>query len=384
MHLFWILLATFNLIFVAVVIGILWTARHRILTLSRLDSDELPQWPFVSVIVAARNEQRDIEVALRSLLKLDYDPFEIIVVDDRSEDETPKILARIQAENEQLRVLRINELPAGWLGKNHALWMGADIASGDYLLFTDADVVLHPSTLRRAISYAERHGVDHLTLAPRAEVPTMLLQAFVVFFTNMFVLYTRPWKVSDPNSPAFVGIGAFNLVRCAAYKESGTHQVIAMRPDDDVKLGKIIKQRGLHQEMLNGADLVTVPWYASSSELIHGMEKNAFSGVDYSIVIVVGMTVVLLLFDAWPFLAVWVLSGAPRFLYAAVVGCLLGNAWLSSREARVTAWTAFLLPVVVLLLIYIQWRAMLLTYLQGGIRWRGTLYPLEELRRNRV
>jgi len=378
------LLSVFNLALIVTLAGILRMARRRIGNVNQVVPEPRARWPAISVIVAARNEARNIEVALRSLLDLDYEPVEVIVIDDRSEDDTLEILARMQAANARLRVLRVTELPPGWLGKNHALHQGAEQAGGEYLLFTDADVVLHPDILRRAVAYVERQRVDHLALAPHAVVPTMLMQAFVVFFTNMFLLYTRPWKVSDPNSSAFVGIGAFNFVRKTAYFEAGAYRAIAMRPDDDVKLGKIIKRRGFRQAFLNGAESVSMPWYGSLRELIEGMEKNAFSGVDYSIGLVIVITIVLLVFDIWPFVAVWVLAGIPRVIYALVIGCLVGNAWVSARQARVTGWAALLLPAAVLLLVYIQWRAMLLTYLQGGIRWRGTLYPLDELRHNQV
>src|SRR3954451_9899572 len=107
--------------------------------------------PRVSILIPARNEERNLEEALRSVLALDYDNLEIDVVDDRSTDRTGEILDRMAAAAPRLRGVHVRELPAGWLGKNHALWLGAGKASGDFLLFTDADVVLEPSALRRAV-----------------------------------------------------------------------------------------------------------------------------------------------------------------------------------------------------------------------------------------
>ncbi len=133
-----------------------------------------------------------------------------------------------------------------------------------------------------------------------------------------------------------------------------------------------------------GRDFVSVPWYASLQELIHGMEKNAFSGVDYRISAVIGATVALLLLDVWPFIAIFVLRGPAQVLYALTVAVLLLHSWLSAWELRASRWSVVLFPVAVLLLIFIQWRAMLLTYINRGIRWRDTHYSLDDLRANKI
>ncbi len=381
---FWIVLATVNLLllFGTIIVCANWS-RHAV-SLHDVSADAIEKWPLVSIVVAARNEQRDIEVALRSLLSLDYCNLEIIVVDDRSTDDTGKILDRLAEGNSRLLIQHVVDLPSGWIGKNHALYSGARVARGDLLLFTDADVVMEVTTLRRAVTYLLENNLDHPALAPRIDVPSRMLQAFVVLFLNLFVLYIRPWRISDPNSSAHVGIGAFNLVRKTAYQEVGTHRTIALRPDDDLKLGKIIKQQGFRQDIVDGIELVRVPWYASVAELVSGMEKNAFSGVEYSVFAVIGISVLLLVFMIWPFVAVVILSGLPRFFYIIVIALLWTQAWLAARSARMPWQAVVLCPLAALLLIWIQWRAMCLTYVRGGIVWRDTLYPLSELRKNRV
>src|SRR3954452_1043165 len=125
--------------------------------------------PRVSIIIPARNEERNLEEALRSVLALDYDDLEIDVADDRSTDRTGEILDRMAAANPRLRVVHIRELPSGWLGKNHALELGGRKATGDYLLFTDADIVMEPTALRRAVGAMERDGIDHLAVSPEIE-----------------------------------------------------------------------------------------------------------------------------------------------------------------------------------------------------------------------
>src|SRR5690606_31145145 len=146
-----------------------------------------------------------------------YPDFEIVAVDDRSTDATGAILDRLAAEDPRLRVVHIAELPPGWLGKNHALWLGARESTGQWLLFTDADVVLEPTALGRAVEFARTRGLDHLTVAPQLVLPSLAVQAFVGTFLTLFSLFARPWRCRDPRSRAHLGIGAFNLLRREAY-----------------------------------------------------------------------------------------------------------------------------------------------------------------------
>ncbi len=384
MAVFWTILAGLTLLVVVGTFILLVRGLRTLTPLTDVPAELDGSWPKVSIVVAARNEQQNIEAALQSLLHLDYEPLEILIVDDRSTDDTGNILDRLAAAQPRLTVVHVDELPSGWIGKNHALYLGALRSQGQYLLFTDADVVMQPTTVRRAVAYAIANEVDHLTSTPHAQVPTLLLKAFVVLFTHLFCIYTRPWKVSDPDSKAHIGIGAFNLIKRDVYQAIGTHEAIAMRPDDDLKLGKLVKREHYRQHIVVGRDLISVPWYGSLRELIHGMEKNAFSGVDYRVSMVLGGTVSLLLLDVWPFLAVFLLGGAARWLYALTVLVLLAHSWRTASDLRLTRWTVLLFPLAVLLLLFIQWRAMILTFANRGIRWRDTHYSLAELRANKV
>jgi glycosyltransferase involved in cell wall biosynthesis len=340
--------------------------------------------PRVSIIIPARNEERNLEEALRSILALDYDNLEIDVVDDRSTDRTGEILDRMAAADPRLRIVHVRELPPGWLGKNHALWLGAAKATGEFLLFTDADVVMDPSALRRAVGAMAADHLDHLTAAPEIERPSVLFEMFIGAFSLFFTLFTRPWKVKDPESPSHVGIGAFNLVRAAAYRAAGGHQAIAMRPDDDLKLGKLLKKHGFRQELVFGLGALRVEWYASVRELIQGLMKNAFSGVDYRVWVVVVSTVMQLITLVWPFLALVLTSGPTRWLNLASVLVLLALCWINAPLAGVRRWHGLGFPLATLLFLYILWRAMLLTLWRDGIDWRGTHYPLAELKANKV
>lgn len=340
--------------------------------------------PRVSVIVAARNEARKIEAALQSVLRQDYPHLDVLVVNDRSTDETGAILDRLAATYPRLHVLHLRELPAGWLGKTHALQTGAARAAGDWLLFTDADVVMAPDALRRAMRYARQQQLDHLAVGPRLTMPghwlTMFGGAFMLFFT----FYAKPWKARDPRSRRHIGIGAFNLVRATFYRQIGGHQPLALRPDDDMKLGKLIKKHGGRQDVALSGGLVAVEWYGSLREVVRGLEKNSFAGVEYNLAAMLGASVLALTAFIWPFVAVWLTTGATRWLNA---GCILAMAALYADSARPHGlprwhWVGF--PVMVLFFQFVLWRATLKTLIHRGIDWRGTHYALADLKANRV
>jgi cellulose synthase/poly-beta-1,6-N-acetylglucosamine synthase-like glycosyltransferase len=338
----------------------------------------------VSVIVAARNEARKIEAALQSILAQDYPNLEFIVVNDRSTDETGAILDRLANEDTRVHVVHIMELPKGWLGKNHAQHFGAARATGELILFTDADVVMEHSVISRAVTYSHREEIDHLAITPNLQMPGLLLGMFGGAFALFFGMYAKPWKARDPKSPRHIGIGAFNLVRTEAYRAIGGHQAIAMRPDDDMKLGKLLKKHGFRQDLVLSDGLITVEWYSSLDELIRGLEKNTFAGVEYSLAAVVAFSIAQLAVFIWPLVALILTHGAAWWLNLAIVSSLamlyIDNAYCY----RAKRWHCVGFPVTALLFQYIIWRATLKTLVNDGIDWRGTHYSLSELKANKI
>ena len=380
--LFWLAAASavfFVLLTLELVVGGL-----RLVFLDRVAPLPAAETPSVSIVIPARNEERNVEAALRSVLAQDGPRIEFIVVDDRSTDSTGAILDRMAAADARLKVVHVTDLPRGWLGKNHALELGARAATGELILFTDADVVLAPGTVHRAASYLAREGFDHVTIGPHVDMPGVLLKTFGVVFGLMFSFFTRPWRVREPGSPHFVGVGAFNLVRADVYRAIGTHRAIAMRPDDDVKLGKLVKKNGFRQDFLVGSGMVSVEWYASLREAVHGLRKNGFAGVDYRISLVILATLVQLVLFIWPFAAVFVTSGATRALYALVVAIILFQFAGMAREQKVPAWYGLLFPLASVMFIVVIWNATIYALVHRGIEWRGTHYPLDELKANKV
>lgn len=342
------------------------------------------RWPLVSIIAPARNEERHIEAAVRSLVRIDYEPLQITIINDRSTDSTGDILNRLAAEFPQLNVIQLDALPSGWLGKNHALQLGADRSRGQWLLFTDADIVFEPSALRRAITLVEAEQLDMLCGFPETRMPSWLLRSFVATFSVLFMVFTRPWSVRNPRSGAHCGVGAFNLLRSSAYQQFDGHRPLAMRPDDDLKLGKNLKLNGAKCDVIDGSGMFHVHWYSSVRELIVGLEKNSFAAVEYSVVAVATSSFALLVFNFLPFVGPFFTTGAARWLFVAAAGIQLFMIWGAARHLGYSHSTPLGYPLTILLFVYIQWRSMLLTLRQGGIRWRDTFYSLKELRANRL
>lgn len=340
--------------------------------------------PKVSVVIAARNEAQKIEQGLHSVLAQDYPNIEFIVVDDRSTDQTGGILDQMAENDPRLHVVHITELPKGWLGKIHAQHFAAQSATGELILFTDADVVMERTVVSRAVAYLLGKQLDHLAVGPKLKMPGTFLSMFGGSFVLFFGLYAKPWKARDPKSPRHIGIGAFNLVRTEVYRAIGGHQAIAMRPDDDMKLGKVIKKHGFRQDMVLGGDLITVEWYSSVGELIRGLEKNTYAGVEYNLLVVILSCIAQLLVFVWPLVALVVTHGATRWLNLATI-ILLAVLYMDNAQSHgAKRWHCVGAPLTALLFQYIVWRATLKTLWNDGIDWRGTHYSLQELKANKV
>lgn len=342
-----------------------------------------PPAPGVSIVIAARDEERHIERAVRALLALDYAEYELIVVNDRSVDRTAAILESIAREDPRLQVVTVTELPPGWLGKNHALQLGASRARHPLLLFADGDVILGPRALSKAVQLMRREKADNLTVGPELLLPSAPL-ALVINYVFMYgVIALRPWKTRDPRSSASAGIGAFNLMRTSVYEAIGRHERIRLRPDDDLMLGKLIKVGGHRQLVAIGIDEIRIEWYRTLGEAARGFRKNSFAALRYSVPAAV-VAVIGNLLGVWPFVAVFATHGAIQLLYATTVLAWVAALVYHGTVQRLRPWLAPLYPVAALIAAWIIFAAVGRTLIRGGIEWRGTFYPLDDLRKNRV
>jgi glycosyltransferase involved in cell wall biosynthesis len=353
--------------------------------LSRVASSRAPALvQRASVIVAVRNEEAAVRDALRSLLAQDYPALELIAVNDRSTDATGQVLAELAADP-RLRVVTVEALRPGWLGKPHALWLGARQATGEWLLFTDADVVFAPNCLRLAVGYASAARLDHLTLGPKLRARSFLLGAFVAYFTYLMVIFLRLYRVNDPDASEGIGLGAFNLVRRSAYDAVGTYAAVARRPDDDVRFGQLVRRKGFRQQLLDGSDLLEVEWYPSLTAAFAGLEKNFFAAYSYNLALALTSNALLLAAYVWPWAGALLTRGGGRWLLLASVLTQVAT-FLKTRGGLVRLQPievgyALAMPLSALLVCYTALRSTVVTLLRGGIRWRGTFYPLSELRR---
>lgn len=335
----------------------------------------------VSIIVAARDEAAAIEHALQSLLAQEQASSEVTVVNDRSVDATGEILRRTQQQHPSLRVIEIETLPPGWLGKNHALHRAAALATGDYLLFTDADVLMAPTAVARAVSHAEANRLDHLAVFPEVPAPNFWTGASFAMFGLGFLMLTQPWFARSGRTPMPIGVGAFNLVRRAKYLEIGGHSTIALRPDDDVALAGRLHATAARQDVLIGAGMISVEWYGSLREFVRGLEKNTFAPFGYSLPKF--LTALTLHFVTYVVPWSGLLLGGPVAVLAAITIVAQMLTLSATHGTADRPWRyAPVMPIAALIFEYVIARAVFLTLRNGGIRWRETFYPLELLRTN--
>ncbi len=352
------------------------------------DTPSLPalDTPLLAVIVPACNEQAAIAGTLRSLLAQQGIALEIVAVDDRSTDRTGAILDEIAAEpappgaRVTLKTVHVQTLPEGWMGKQHALACGVAETRAPYLLLTDGDIFFEPDALRRAMQFVVAEGADHLVLLPTPLLKSagehMMVSALQVYSAWAVKL----WKVPEPGSKDRLGVGAFNLVRREAYEAIGGMAAVRMEVLEDVRLAVEIKRHGLRQRVAFGSGLVTLHWASGLVGIIRNVTKNLFAGFQFRVSLVLFACLILILFGVYP--AVCFL-GPPAMQAASAVTLLslIALYFLFRRKGGSSPLYALLFPVATVFLVYAMLRSMLVTLARGAVVWRGTSYPLKDLRR---
>jgi hypothetical protein len=372
----WVLVAVWMVLLFPVLYGILFPRFLR--DVPPYVGDNLPS---ISLIVPARDEALAIEEALRRMLSLDYPDFEVIAINDRSTDGTGAIMDRVASEvGSRLQVVHVTELPAGWLGKNHALSLAASRARGEFLLFTDGDVMFDPQVLRRSMTLMKDRALDHLVLLPDTLTSTFLETALINFFCMMLMASTRfplvRWKWFKQ---AYLGVGAFNLLRRTAYDTIGGFQTLQLEVADDLMLGRLVKEHRLNQDVYGGQQNLSVRWQSGGVwSIVRGLEKNAFSGTQYSVIRTLAAVIALCTLFVGPFVALLCGHVTLPVLILSVGTLLLsiGTAWAVGYPVLVGVFY----PWAVLVFCFIMLRSMVMTVRQGGVRWRDTFYSLADLR----
>jgi cellulose synthase/poly-beta-1,6-N-acetylglucosamine synthase-like glycosyltransferase len=348
------------------------------------ESDDSRMLPSVTVIVPAKDEASAIEHCLRSLLESDFPNLRVIAVDDRSTDTTGDLMDKIAAEpleQNRLQVLHVRELPEGWLGKPHAMALAAKDATSDWLLFTDADVIFAPETLRRALAFATGSGADHFVLYPTLILHGWAERMLIAFFQSVSALAGRPWKIPDPLSKRdYIGVGAFNLIRRSVYEALGGYTELRMEVLEDMRLGYRVKHAGYAQRVAFGKDLIRIRWAESAQGILRNLTKNMFSAFRFRAGLVLGACFGMGLLCLTPFIAL-AFSGAARWAGVVTLVALLLLNLRYWPQTKISPGYLILFPLATLLFLWTLLRSMILVLWRGGVLWRGTLYPLKELRR---
>ncbi len=337
--------------------------------------------PRVSIVIAARDEAARIEGTVRRLLGARGVELELLVVDDRSVDGTGEILRRVAAEDPRLCVLRVDELPKGWLGKAHACQLAGSRARGEWLLFSDGDIWIHEDALARAVLLAQEERAEHVVITP--DVAHQSFAGKSGLLAVLLGLSTYMARVNRDDRTGFFGIGAFNLVRADAWRAIGGHEPLRLEIVDDMKLGLLLARRGFRTRAYLGRHDCEAEWAPSLWAIVRATEKNLFAQMRFHFWLTLCCGGLLLL--AWLGAVLGPLSGTLGgwCAFAGLVSLVVPAAVLA-RRARMELAPALLVPWSVMVLFVAIANSAWVTLRQGGVKWRGTLYPLDELRAGQV
>ena len=371
------------MIWLLAVIGVAWIfiLIHNIVFSLRLEwltesTAQLKSAPSVSIVVPARNEADIIERSLSSLLHLDYPDFEVILVDDQSVDGTAEIAATMAATDSKLSVITGDELPSGWVGKSWALHQGVSRARGEWLLFTDADCIHHPQSLRAAMGFACDRQKDFVSMIPALErvnfAEKLVRPAFITILGTFFSLA----RINRHPRRALVA-GAFILVKRSVYEAVGGHTSIAASIVDDLSLAHLIKASGASAWTVVTRDLVLTRQYHSLKDVWEGLSKHGFALMKRSVAraLVFGLGVLLMVSVPVVGLGVglfahhWAVVGLSASSLAVIV--LLGIGCAQMLNIRM-GWALFL-PIGLLLYMLIVIHSMVQA-LRGKLVWSGRHY----------
>ncbi len=373
---------------------VLWNARHHrsLIRLakspavlpaadSRIDSD----LPRVSILIPARNEARNIEACLRSVLTQSHPAFEVLVLDDRSEDETAAIVRRHARMDARLRLLEGASPPIGWTGKSHACRQLAQAARAPWLFYLDADARLEPGALTRIAAAAEAQGDGLLTGFPRQIVGTLAEKLIVpmMLFTVLSHLPIR--QVRRSSDPRFAAAhGACLFVSRTAYDAAGGHEAVRSQLVEDIALARAVKLAGYPVTLADIHRDIYMRMYTSASEVWLGYRKNLFPGLGRSPLL---LGAILMLYAALYVLppacfiassagAIAGIPGAAAALLPAAAACLLGcgiKAYIDTRNG-VSALYGLLLPLSAACLIGLALDSWRIAVTGRGYEWKGRLY----------
>lgn len=333
--------------------------------------------PKVSVVIAARNEESELAPCLDSLLEQTYPTFDLTVVDGGSTDGTRAVA---EGRAPRVRLIREPPLPPGWVGKNWACHIGAKATTGEYILFSDADVRYHPDAIRRTVAWAQAEGAQLATLAPRIEMRSFWEKVVLPFYTQAVLTYFRAPRVNRSDSSAAMANGQYTLVRRDAYETVGGHESVRGFVLEDVRLAQEFRRRGLRLRVGWGPDLISTRMYHDRHEMFEGLLKNVH-GTRFSALRQVGFLSALIGFFWLPLLVlplgVWAASpllvGVGAFLWLALFGKHVGF----TRAVRGPAAYGLLYPIAVGFYVVLVGTSLVRGLAGRPLEWKGRSYPLD-------
>lgn len=374
-------------------IFVVWTKRAVWLTRFRKthpplapSSFELPDPPLVSVIVPARNEEKNIENCLTHLLKQTYPRFEIVVVDDRSSDKTSELIERAKLGSKiAVKNIRIEKLPSGWTGKNYAMFTGSKAAEGEWFLFTDADTTHRPESLSTALGCAVERKIDFLTLAPETESRSFWEKTVQPLAVASLALWFNPEKINAPKGEVTLANGQFILVRREVYEKTGGNEAVRQEVVEDVEQAKRTRAAGYFVQFLDGTRLYSTRMYSSLKDIRTGwtriftylFNKNswAISHKIFLFILFSCLPYFVLFFELW---AKW--SGSEMFSAALLAASLAVCLWITAirfqgnRAVKVNPWYATLHLLGSLVMIGILLNCIARIVLKRRSVWKGQSY----------
>jgi chlorobactene glucosyltransferase len=343
----------------------------------RLKRGQTPkEQPLVSIVIPARNEGRVIERSVRAFLAQEYGNFEVIVVNDRSTDDTGAILSGIA--DPRLTVIEGSDTPAGWLGKPWALEQGNAGARGELLLLVDADLIYAPEAVRAAVAELESSGVAMLSIFPHLEMRTFAEQVAMPHLSFFAFAAIPLWRANRSLSPRFaIGGGSGNLIRRNVFDSIGGFNVLKDAVIDDIALARLVRQRGHATRIARADDLTSVRMYHSGHEIIEGFTKNVFMFFDRSYFWAMALLLLTVVLHLLPF----GLAIAGNRLAIATVILIIVTRLILFRTFGYRLDNAILLhPLMVSFWAYIFLRSMWVTGVRNELRWRGRVYNATEAR----
>ena len=370
-------------------VAMAWCVRARALVtrlgeipdLSRVEWDLCPIGaPGLIVIVPAKDEAETLQPAMETLLAQDYPWMRIVAVDDRSTDTTGALLEEMAAAHPgKLDAMHLTETAEGWIGKTFALEAALEHSRSEYVLFTDADVWFSPSILRRALTYARISRADHVVVVPTPVTKTWGERTLIGLLQTISFWTVRPWRIADPQAHWDVAAeGAFNLFRREALEELGglTPQRLAVA--DDLTFGRRMRAAGMRQRMVYAPGLVLAHGGAGALGTVRSLTKKIFALANFSLPLLgAGAAGITLLYLAPLVALAWPPTTLPALL---MLGCLALFYRAGGEMHGIPAKYGWLYPLGLLMLFWAMLLSVLLTWIRRGVMWRGTLYPLSELR----